>query len=75
MDQHERIDHNMTNHPPKDAATVAAFEALREKAKAFAHAIAELTPQSREQSLALTAAEESLMWAVAAVARNQEAAP
>lgn len=51
------------------------FEALRVPAKTFAHAIVNLTPICREQSLALTAAEEALMWAVAAIARHQETAP
>lgn len=72
-DLHQRIDHNMTNHAPKDPSVVDRFEQLREHAKTFAHAVADLCPASREQSLALTSAEEALMWAVAAIARNQEA--
>lgn len=70
-DLHARVEHNMTNHPPVSDEVVGRFEALRLTAKAFAHEIVELCPPSREQSLALTAAEETLMWAVAAVARNQ----
>jgi len=67
---HERVEHNMTNHPPRDYRVVAAFDQLRIAGKAFAHAIVDLCPESREQSLALTAAEEALMWAVASVARD-----
>lgn len=70
---HQRIDHNMTNHAPTGEGVIERFEELRVKAKEFAHLIADLCPPSREQSLSLTAAEEALMWAVAAVARNQAA--
>lgn len=69
MDPHEQVEHNMTNHPPISPSTVAQFEKLRRLAKAFAHEIVDTCPEGRERSLALTAAEESLMWAVAAVAR------
>lgn len=70
-DLHARVEHNMTNHAPVDASVVERFEQLREHAKAFAHAVVDVCPLSREQSLALTLAEEALMWAVASVARNQ----
>lgn len=68
----ERIEHNMTNHPPANADVITKFEELRVCAKDWAKAVAFLAPSCREQSLALTAAEESLMWAVAAIARNQD---
>lgn len=71
VDLHERIEHNMTNHPPTADQVVERFELLRDLAKQWAHAVAAHVPECREQSLALTAAEESLMWAVAGVARNQ----
>lgn len=67
----ERIERDFTYHPPKDDEQVQRFVRLREKAKEFALLIAELTPASREQSLALTALEESIMWANAAIARNE----
>lgn len=69
---HERIEWNMTNHAPVNDDVVARFEALREFAKDFSHAIVDLCPESRDRSLALTHAEDSLMRAVAAIARNQE---
>lgn len=71
----ERIEWNMTNHPPAGPEVICRFESLREYAKAFGHAIDRLVPPGREQSLALTELESSLMWAVAGVARNQEATP
>lgn len=65
-----RIENNFTYHAPK-ADQQARYQQLREKAKAFAVAIAELTPYSREQSLALTQLEEAVMWANASIARNE----
>lgn len=47
------------------------YVTLRAKAKELAEMIAELTPSSREQSLALTQLEESVFWANAAIARNE----
>lgn len=66
------IEHNMTNHPPKDEHVVRLFEDLRKSFKATAAEIVELCPDSREKSLALTNLEQALMWSTAAVARNQE---
>lgn len=44
------------------------FEALRNQAIVFAEVIADYTPVSREQSLAYTHLEETLMWAIKSVA-------
>lgn len=71
---HDRIEHDFTNHAPVDPSIVSTFEELRVQAKAFAHGVAALCPPSREQSLALTSIEQGLMYAVAAVARNQDRA-
>ena len=65
------INHNMTNHPPATEATVERIETLRRVFKSAGHQIQASCPESREQSLALTHLEQSLMWAVAAIARNQ----
>lgn len=72
MNLHERVNHNMTNHPPVRPEVVVDFEYLRVAAKEFGHLIVDLVPQSREQSEALTLLETCLMWAVAGIARNQE---
>jgi hypothetical protein len=71
LDAHEQVEHNMTNHAPIHPGIVDDFESLRRLAKTFAHQIVDLCPESRERSLALTHAEEALMWAVASKARNQ----
>lgn len=44
---------------------------IREWALNFAFEINELTPACREQSLAITALEECVMWANAAIARHE----
>lgn len=65
------VEHNMTNHPPKDDHVVRLLDDLRRVFKLAASEVVELCPESRERSLALTNIEQGLMWAVAAVARNQ----
>lgn len=66
----KEIETRFTYHPPRDAEQRATYERIREQAKAFALYIALNTPESREQSLALTKLEEAVMWANAAVARR-----
>lgn len=66
---HDRVDHDLTNHPIPDDQDVENVELLREHAKALGHAIVEWCPPGREQSLALTQLEQTVMWAVAAIAR------
>jgi hypothetical protein len=48
------------------------YVAIRDQAKALAEAIVEKTPHSREQSLAITAIEEAVFWANAAIARRED---
>ena len=66
----KKIENNFTYHPPKGDQTTR-YEQIRAKAKEFALLIAELTPYSREQSLALTHLEDATMWANASIARNE----
>jgi len=69
--QHERVEHDLTLHPPKTDDVASDMDDLRRLAKEFAHLIVDLTPGSREQSLALTNIETALFWAIASLARNQ----
>lgn len=62
--------HNMTSHR-MDADSIASVEDLRREFINTAEWVQQVTPESREQSLALTNLEQALMWAVAAIARNQ----
>lgn len=66
----QRIERDFTYHAPKPGQQ-ERYQALREKAKELALLIVELTPTSREQSLALTQLEYASMMANAAIARNE----
>ena len=70
MDKLAQIENNFTYHAPKPGQA-ERYTALREKAKEFALLIVELTPASREQSLAITELENAVFWANAAIARNE----
>ena len=64
------LENNFTYHSPKPGQN-EKYVALREKAKDLAYLIKELTPKSREQSVALTELETAIFWANAAIARNE----
>jgi hypothetical protein len=53
---------------PATPTTAPIFEANRTKAITFAKHIVKTVPEGREQSLALTALQECLMWMNAGVA-------
>lgn len=59
-----------TYHKPKDDQP-ARYEALREKRLELARLIVASTPGGREQALALTKLEESIMHANSAIARSE----
>lgn len=63
----EIIEHNFTYHD--DPAKAHLYQTLRAKGKELAIMIEKLSPGSREQSLALTNLEQSIMWVNAAIAR------
>jgi hypothetical protein len=65
-----RVERDFTYHAPKGDQP-ARYEAVRAKAKELAVLIIETTPESREQSSALTRLEEAVMHANAAIARNE----
>ena len=65
------IENNFTYHTPK-VDQVGRYISIREKAKELAYMIDELCPESRERSLAMTKLEECVMWANAAIARNED---
>lgn len=65
-----KIENAFTYHSPKSGQP-EKYTAIREKAKELAYLINDLTPVSREQSLAFTKLEEAVMWANAAIARNE----
>ncbi|WP_340397793.1 hypothetical protein NST50_05270 [Paenibacillus sp. FSL E2-0202] len=63
------IENNFSYHAPNPGQP-DIYEQIRNKAKELAYLIEEVTPKSREQSLAMTNLEQSVFWANAAVARN-----
>lgn len=66
----EQIENVFSYHAPK-ANQPERYEAIRYKAKMLAAYINEKCPDSREKSLAMTKLEEAVMWANAAIARNE----
>jgi len=65
-----QLNNNFSYHSPKDDQN-ERYVKLRECALQLAVEIVVRTPQSREQSLALTKLEEATFWANAAIARNE----
>ncbi|MCK5604555.1 hypothetical protein KAR91_21885 [Candidatus Pacearchaeota archaeon] len=67
----ERELHKRFNlHKPNEAKQKRCEE-IRSTAKDFARLIGITCPESRERALAMTKIEESLMWAIAAIVRNE----
>ena len=65
-----QIENNFSYHTPKEDQP-ERYEKIRNKAKMLAAYINENCPDSREKSLAFTKLEEAVMWANAAIARNE----
>lgn len=68
----ERMEYNLTNHPPKLDITKMRMEKVRADALNLAYSIIDNCPESQEQSLALTKLEETVMQAIAAIARHEQ---
>ena len=66
-----QIERNFTYHPVKPGQPEIYGE-IRGTAKVFAYLIDKYCPNSREKSLAMTKLEEAVMWANAAIAREEE---
>ena len=65
------IENNFTYHSPLPGQS-ERYATIRAHAKSLAKLIDYECPGSREKSLAMTKLEESVMWANAAIARNEE---
>ena len=66
----DRILNNFTYHAPNDSQ-IKRYPIIRDAGKDLAMIIVNMAPESRERSLALTKLEEAIMWANAAIARNE----
>lgn len=69
-EQIAEINNRFTYHKPV-GDQVSRYGMMRSKARDLALHIAANTPQSREQSVAITKLDEVMMWANAAIARNE----
>lgn len=67
----ERDANNFKYHPPTPGQ-IEKYPIVRNKGHEFAILLRTLCPQSRELSLAITRVEEAVMWANAAIARNEK---
>jgi len=66
------LNNRFTYHKPiAEMNQEARYEQIRETALRFARYITTVTPESREQSLAITRLEETVFWANAAIARHE----
>lgn len=66
-----RLDNNFRYHSPQpDQET--RYRRIRAEGREFARTVLRNVPPSRERSLALTKIEEAVMWANAAIARNEK---
>lgn len=63
----QELETRFTYHPPQGDQR-ERYERLRAEFHALAKLIVSLTPESREQSLALTALQEASMWTNAGIA-------
>ena len=65
----EEVERRFRYYPPDEHRRLL-HQAVRDEFRGTAHRVADILPESREKSLALTALEDGLMWANAAIARN-----
>ncbi len=66
----EELKNRFTYHPPTPGQT-SRYEKIRSAALSYAEFLIEFTPESREQSLALTKLDEVVFWSNAAIARHE----
>ncbi|MBF0212380.1 MAG: hypothetical protein HQM00_02310 [Magnetococcales bacterium] len=64
------LQNRFSYHPPKPGQA-DRYQKIRAAALDFAQLICAETPKSREQALAITHLEDTVMWTNAAIARNE----
>lgn len=69
----QRVENDFTYHAPV-GDQVERYKLIRDEGKFMAGVLVNACPESRELSLALTKVEEAVMWANAAIARNEKPA-
>ena len=68
---HQRVEDDLTLHPPQTAEVAARMDEIRYAAKEFAHLVIDQGAPGRELSTALSRIEEACFYAIASVARSQ----
>ncbi len=66
----DALQHRFSYHPPKEGQAVR-YQMIRSRGEDLARLIVTECPESREASLAMTNLEQAVMWANAAIARNE----
>lgn len=69
-EQSEEMTKRFTYHPPKQGQ-IPRYGLLRKRAEELARVISVHCPNSAERSTAIRRVEEAVMWANAAIARNE----
>lgn len=72
---HEKVEYNLTLHPPQSPEVIERMEAIRAKSKELSHLMIDLCPDSRDLHRALTAIEDGNRCAIAALALHQHRLP
>lgn len=67
VDRHE-LEDRFRYHPPANGEVVESHQWVRANCLTLASTLNDVLPESREKSLALTAVQEAMMWANAAIA-------
>ena len=69
-EQKKKLEHNFSYHPPKPGQP-GKYGEIRGMGLTFSEIVCLHCADSRERSIALTKIEEAVMWANAAIARNE----
>lgn len=73
VQQHVDLGNRLAHHPPATEAIAELHAEVRARVGELAHWLLDNVPAGQHQSLALTAAQETMMWANAAVACDSPA--
>lgn len=71
MMEMKTLENNFTYHEPK-GDQVERYEIMRKRGLTLAKGILKACPESAERTLAIRQVEVAIMWANAAIARNEE---
>ena len=70
IEEIEELESRFTYHAPNEDQ-IERYDLFRKMALNFALIVLRFCPESREKSLAMTKIDEAVMWANAAIARNE----